>query len=71
MARAPTVPTGLEGPLGDHYLLRSVWLEDFENGESGWFSFLERRDRGSPAPSENGVWGGPDADGVSVAASRL
>jgi arabinofuranosyltransferase len=31
--------------LAAEYELRSVWLEDPANGEAGWFSFLERRDR--------------------------
>jgi arabinofuranosyltransferase len=31
------------------YRLESVWIEDPVNGEAGWFSFLERRDR-APAP---------------------
>ena len=31
--------------LAQEYELRSVWLEDPANGEAGWFSFLERRDR--------------------------
>jgi len=31
------------------YQLRSVWLEDPANRESGWFAFLERRDRRVPA----------------------
>ena len=31
--------------LAAAYQLRSVWLEDPANGEAGWFSYLERRDR--------------------------
>ena len=31
--------------LVEPYKLVSVWLEDFRNGEAGYFSFLERRDR--------------------------
>ncbi len=31
------------GELFEHYELRHVWLEDEENGEAGYFSFLERR----------------------------
>jgi len=47
--------TSLNAPvdprLVEPYKLVSVWLEDFENGEAGYFSFLERRDRGSgPSP---------------------
>jgi hypothetical protein len=38
------VVEGLEGMAGEYELV-SVWLEDFQNGEGGYFSFLERRDR--------------------------
>jgi hypothetical protein len=31
--------------LAAEYRLRAVWLEDPANGEVGWFSYLERRDR--------------------------
>jgi len=31
--------------ITSRYELVSVWLEDFGNGEAGWFSFLQRRDR--------------------------
>jgi hypothetical protein len=41
----------VDAQLAREYELRSVWLEDPANGEAGWFSFLERRER--PAP--NGV----------------
>jgi hypothetical protein len=29
--------------LHEHYELRHLWLVDEENGEAGYFSFLERR----------------------------
>jgi hypothetical protein len=35
----------LDPRLVEQYKLVSVWLEDFRNGEAGYFSFLERRDR--------------------------
>lgn len=42
--------------LAQEYELRSVWLEDPANGEAGWFSFLERRDRNpKPPATPNGV----------------
>jgi hypothetical protein len=40
---------GLPADAAAAYRLESVWLEDPGNGEAGWFSFLERRDR-APAP---------------------
>jgi hypothetical protein len=63
------VPSDLGAGLEGHYRIRSVWLEDVENGEAGWFSFLERRDRGLPAAAANGVWRAPQAVAVSVTAS--
>jgi arabinofuranosyltransferase len=36
---------GVDPRLAAEYELRSVWLEDPANGEAGWFTFLERRDR--------------------------
>ena len=48
----PRRPRRVELPAGlaeaaAAYRLESVWLEDPANGEAGWFSFLERRDRGA------------------------
>ena len=48
----PTRPPGIELPteyareVAGRYALQSVWIEDSGNGESGWFSFLERSERG-------------------------
>ncbi|HJO25421.1 MAG: hypothetical protein QF890_09945 [Myxococcota bacterium] len=48
----PTRPPGIALPpeyvreVAGRYVLRSVWLDDSENGESGWFNFLERTERG-------------------------
>ena len=48
----PTRPPGIELPavyareVAGRYALRSVWLEDPGNGESGWFNFLEISERG-------------------------
>ncbi len=49
----------VEEGLAGEYELRSVWLEDPANGEAGWFTFLERRDRhgATSPPSSNGVSG--------------
>jgi hypothetical protein len=38
------LPRELAG-LARDYRVVSVWLEDRENGEAGWFTFLERRKR--------------------------
>lgn len=38
----------LDPGLAAEYGLVSLWLEDFANGEAGWFTFLERRDRAAP-----------------------
>jgi hypothetical protein len=35
----------VDAQIAREYELRSVWLEDPANGEAGWFSFLERRER--------------------------
>ena len=35
----------LDDWVAEEYRLASVLLEDFQNGEAGYFSFLERRDR--------------------------
>jgi hypothetical protein len=40
-----TINLPLDPQLVEPYKLVSVWLEDFRNGEAGYFSFLERRDR--------------------------
>ncbi|MDJ0852801.1 MAG: hypothetical protein QNK04_30900 [Myxococcota bacterium] len=49
---------GVDEGLADEYQLRAVWIEDPANGEAGWFSFLERRDRAAPTEAgsrPNGV----------------
>ncbi len=38
----------IDPELAAEYRLTSLWLEDFANGEAGWLSFLERRDRSKP-----------------------
>jgi hypothetical protein len=40
-----TINVDLDPQLVEPYKLVSVWLEDFRNGDAGYFSFLERRDR--------------------------
>jgi hypothetical protein len=40
-----SINVDLDPRLVEPYKLVSVWLEDFQNGEAGYFSFLERRDR--------------------------
>lgn len=48
----PRRPPGIELPaeyaraVAGRYALRSVWLDDAGNGESGWFNFLEQTERG-------------------------
>ena len=48
--------------LADEYELRAVWLEDPVNGEAGWFSFLERRDRRGPQGGRDAPDGGRPRD---------
>ena len=38
------VPEGLRDQIDREYVHRSVWLDDAVNGESGYFTFFERRD---------------------------
>ncbi|MBW2269898.1 MAG: hypothetical protein JRH16_15100 [Deltaproteobacteria bacterium] len=40
------VPDSYADAVASSYRLQSIWLEDPANAESGWFSFLERRDAG-------------------------
>lgn len=41
----PSYPPAAEAILRRDYHLRSVWLDDVENHEKGYFTFLERNDR--------------------------
>jgi hypothetical protein len=41
------VPPELGPRFERDYALRSVWLEDPSNAAAGWWSYLERRDRGA------------------------
>jgi hypothetical protein len=40
------LPPGVAPEVAAAYRPVSVWLEDPENHEAGYFTFLERRDRG-------------------------
>ena len=44
--RGAELQADVDPALAAEYRLVSLWLEDFANGEAGWFSFLERNDRG-------------------------
>jgi hypothetical protein len=45
------LPGNFDASLTQEYRVVSVWLEDFENGEAGYFTFLERKDRGEAGES--------------------
>jgi hypothetical protein len=45
--RGAELQADVDPALAAEYRLVSLWLEDFANGEAGWFSFLERKDRSS------------------------
>ena len=45
------VPEALRDQMNREYVHRSVWLDDPVNGESGYFTFFERRTSAAARPS--------------------
>jgi hypothetical protein len=43
--RGAELQADVDPALAEEYGLMSLWLEDLSNGEAGWFTFLERKDR--------------------------
>jgi len=45
----PTFPPAVEAIIRTDYHMKSVWLIDAKNSQEGYFNFLERNDRDTPA----------------------